>query len=344
MSSAGPINNTLFLELHQPKGRNWQAGQILPATVVSSGKGEITILDIGGQRVSAFLKNGPPLTAGDRIQLEVLQSGYPTVLRLSTSESARDIVLTKALRTLLPRQIPLETLLTTLPSHGAVPSFLAPLVNLIPRFRRFGSRKGLEQAISDSGIFLENRLLHAKDKGAPIERDLKGILLRMLETQTGSGEKDSPPAMLRQQLEGSLARIQIHQINAITHNGTEWLFELPFREKDKPGTLQIRIRQEKDSSASHGQRTWHVAMEFELQGLGPLQVTLTLLDGNRITVGIWAESEETLIQLKNHQQRLREALQQAGLFPQRISHHRGRLTDILSQRSGFNRQLLDISV
>ncbi len=303
------------------------------------------MLDIGGRHVSASLGDKLSLTAGEPVQLEVVKSGNPVILRLLTPGLQRDTLIAGMLRTLLPRQIPLQNMLATISSLGTAPQPLVSLLRLLPHFQQLGSERGLEQAIINSGIFLENKLFSKTNiRTSSIERDLKGILLRLLGKQGDTGNKSLSAAALRQQIEGGIARIQVNQLGAVTTDGTSWLFEIPFREEGRFGALQLQIRKGKDASPSSAEKRWSVSMEFELQSLGPLQIILTLQDENRVTVGIWAQRENTLNRLISHHEKLQNALQSAGLIPLKISHHHGRKEGAISQENNLTQRLLDISV
>jgi hypothetical protein len=175
----------------------WQTGQLLQAIVLepSSNKSGTTTLQI--QDILVKAQTTLPLLEGQRIQLQVVQAGAQPVLKLMTPITEMD-VLAQALRVALPKSgslAPLMTglasLLQTAPAQSAdVPPRIADLARQIlaqlPTTEQATTADGLKQALRDSGVFFENKLVPQNlSAGQAILTDLKGLLLRLVNELRG---------------------------------------------------------------------------------------------------------------------------------------------------------------
>lgn len=182
----------------QPIANAWKVGEILQATVLGVTGGGMIKLDINGLEASA--KAPLPLNAGDRLELQVTQSGSQPQLRVIRHETADPAPLEQALRQALPRggdkglMARLGEALSTLgDAPGLSPrqrEALSPLQTAVPSLRQLTDPARLEQQMRSSGLFLEHDLA----LGAPQPGDLKAALLRTLASLQQGMTSAAPPS------------------------------------------------------------------------------------------------------------------------------------------------------
>jgi len=187
----------------------WQTGQLLQAIVLepSSSKTGTTTLQI--QDILVKAQTTLPLMEGQRIQLQVVQAGTQPVLKLITPATEMD-VLAQALRVALPKSgslaplmAGLASLLQTAPKQSAdVPPRIADMARQIlaqlPTTEQVATADGLKQALRDSGVFFESKLVPQGLPGGPaILTDLKGLLLRLVHELRGELPAPNQPSNTR---------------------------------------------------------------------------------------------------------------------------------------------------
>jgi hypothetical protein len=168
----------------QPLANAWKAGEILQARVLGANGAGMTRLDINGLEVSA--KAPLPLSAGDRLELQVTQPGPPPQLRILQHQPSQANALEQALRQALPRGagnevLPrlmdlLQNISKTAEWTPSQRQAIQQLQEALPTLARLADPLRLEQQIRASGLFLEHDLA----EGAPQPGDLKAALLRVL--------------------------------------------------------------------------------------------------------------------------------------------------------------------
>ncbi len=179
----------------------WQAGQILQARIIQPAPGEPSLLRIGGKLLPLNLPPLPVL-AGQALSLQVISPGQSIALRVL--DITAPSVSQQAVRDALPRQLPLSSLLAQLQaivgaddSRGSklpaeVLQQVRRILDQLPRHDGVGRADGLQQALANSGIFLEARLAEALRTRQPFAQtaqqlsgDLKGGLLGLLSLLLG---------------------------------------------------------------------------------------------------------------------------------------------------------------
>ncbi len=192
--------------------RPWQAGQILQARLLPPAPGEPLLLRIDG-RLLPLPAPSLPAPVGQTLRLQVIDPGQPAALRVL--EASAPAVAQQAMRDALPRQLPLSSLLSTLqavagdrPSRGDklpanILQQIRQILDRLPRRNDATRAEGLQQALANSGLFLEARLAEALRAGQPFAQtaqqlggDLKGGLLGLLSLLLGlcppSGDREQP--------------------------------------------------------------------------------------------------------------------------------------------------------
>lgn len=349
------LQSLLTLDTGKPLARALAVGQVLQAKVVGrSTDGTVTLRDNRGIQMAAH--STLAFKPGEQLTLRVESLGRQPVLRVLTQPSG-DAVELQALRHILPRQQPLAPLMNQLravsqdsASLGFQPSqelsvtarqvhaLVRPLSDVLVPAR-------LQQAVLNSGLFLESRL--AAGGGATerwsVTQDLKGGLLRLsavLEnhpnaatssTQRASAETaalrtglDSPPASpgkegeplreLLRQTEGVLARMQVRQLSSTgphANGVTAWHVEVPVTNNGQTEVLPLQFERENDDGDDQT-AIWSVKLAVELESLGKLYARVVLAAGT-VSTTLWAERPETAVLAKRHLAGLQDAFVTAGL-------------------------------
>lgn len=176
----------------------WRVGQVLAATVISSppagqpGQSELRIGNLLVKAQTGTLN----LTAGQTLRLEVASLKELPVLKLLSLLQQNPVA--QALRSVLPRQQPLTPLFTALAriaNPGVSSTTLDPAISRLARelFARLPDTasvsrpNSLQQALRDSGQFLESKLAQSGTaqpplaKGETLARDFKANLLRLVQ-------------------------------------------------------------------------------------------------------------------------------------------------------------------
>ena len=322
----------------------WRVGQHLDAVVVSLLSQDRVSLRIGDAQVEA--RTSLATTPGQRLSLEVVQADKPIVLRVIAEPTKADPVIT-ALRTALPQQLPLQESFTRFAGLLAASPGLPPTINAmlkqllqqLPSSETMSRSDTLKQALMDSGPSLEHKL-NPQSKTEALDQDLKANLLRLLSEATrnqGSGVAD-----LIRNTEAALARIQLHQLSALTQEQPpmSWAGEVPVRHGEHIDVFQFRIEKDGKQSASAQQQSWSTWLSFSLHTLGPLHTKLTLT-GKTISAAFWAESSETAGLLNEHLNHLQQSLELAGLEVADLHCRQGRPPFPTPAR--FPKGLLDLS-
>lgn len=134
-------------------------------------------------------------------------------------------------------------------------------------------------------------------------------------------------AELRQQVEGALSRVQLHQLSSLpAEDGSRslWSLELPVRTTDGTDVLALRIAREGQASGEGGgEESWTVELGFDLEGLGPLTTRLTLR-GGQVSAVLWAEDPTAVAMIQSRMEELRRDLESAGLAVGRLGLYEGR--------------------
>lgn len=188
---------------------NWRVGQVLAATVVSSPQAGQSDLRIGNLLVKAQT-GALNLTAGQTLRLEVASLKELPVLKLLSLLQQQNPV-AQALRNVLPQQQPLTPLfsaLTRLANTPASATALNPAITQLARdlFARLpdissvSRPNSLQQALRDSGMFLESKLAQSAvsqqppPKGEALARDFKANLLRLVHVLRENVANSAPTA------------------------------------------------------------------------------------------------------------------------------------------------------
>lgn len=190
----------------------WRVGQVLAATVMANPQPGQSELRIGNLLVRA--QTGTlELSPGQNLRLEVASLKEQPVLKLLSLLQQNPVLL--AVRDTLPRQQPLAPLFSALArlATGSAQSQNAPaplarlaqeFLNRLPDTQSVATAGGLRQALRDSGLFLETKLVHATTlppgargetfQRAHLDRDIKANLLRLVSVLKENAANSAPAA------------------------------------------------------------------------------------------------------------------------------------------------------
>lgn len=159
---------------------NWRNGQLLQALVLRvASQNEQALLQIGRQQFEAQTK--APLQQGQRIIVEVIKAEASTpLLKLHTPPTSPDQTLANQLKVALPRQAPLQPLLANInwlqqnnqqPLLNALPASVTDALKALrqqsPSRENISSAQGLKEALQNSGLFLEKKILSTASPKTP---------------------------------------------------------------------------------------------------------------------------------------------------------------------------------
>lgn len=339
MALTGPTQSlpTLTLATLPPTPPTWRVGQRLEAVVVALLSQGRVALRIGEALLEA--RTTLATSPGQRLTLQVAQTDKQAVLRIVTEPPPQAAPAPKptpmpnpmlaALRVALPQQLPLQTvftrfaqLLTAAPGPPPpVTAALKQLLQQLPNAQTLSQTESLRQALADTGLPLEHKL-RPQTPPAAVNRDLKANLLRLL-AEAARSQGDGGTDLIRH-AEAALARIQLHQFAALTHeHPLSWAGELPMRNGDDVTVLQFRIEKDGEQAGPGQAPAWSTWLSLDLHPLGPLHTKLTLR-GNALSAALWAESPATAQLVEEHIPHLQQTLEHAGLEVHTLRCRQGR--------------------
>lgn len=124
---------------------------------------------------------------------------------------------------------------------------------------------------------------------------------------------------LGRQTEGSLARLQLQQLNSLPQPDQPtqlWSFELPIRQQEHVNVFQFFIEGEapSDDKKQRRKKRWAVTVAFNLKELGPAYARLGMED-EAVSATFWAERQETTTLIHQHLDELGQRFRRAGIEP-----------------------------
>ncbi|NOX09866.1 MAG: flagellar hook-length control protein FliK, partial [Gammaproteobacteria bacterium] len=152
---------------------------------------------------------------------------------------------------------------------------------------------------------------------------------------------------LQQQVEATLARMQLQQLAALpqgTERTPEWLFELPLQKNQQTDLWDIRIKQE-DKDASDGvehnkANQWAINLAFNLPKLGAIHARV-VLNNDTISSHFSAEHPFSAEIFNQYLPKLRQQLDNAGLDTADLSCQQGIKSTTSSTMPQTGRSLID---
>lgn len=254
------------------------------------------------------------------------------------------------------------------------------VVDRLPRSESITTGDSLKQAVAQSGLFMEAKLAQVLQQPVPANAappiDFKGGLLSLLLTLLNftKGAAQTPPApthapsqntqptptnaqaTLNQQMnlqqalgellrnvESGLARLQLSQLvsSAPEDDGKRsWVMELPLRTGEQIDLLQLRIEKDQSQAKTKQAAMWTVTLALNLNGLGPVQARVTLVD-KTVSTHFWAEHAQTTAFINQHLNILQTRYREVGLNVGTLNAHHGKAPDPVSPDANLPHILLD---
>ncbi|MGB0940911.1 MAG: flagellar hook-length control protein FliK [Marinomonas sp.] len=197
------------------------------------------------------------------------------------------------------------------------------ILTSIPQSQNIESPKELKQALSNSGLFLENKLLKSSDN---LNHDFKANLLK-LQTNIAQSESTSTQTYIKDNLDQrtgqtisqAIERITSSQIrNLLETNKVEGLnlpltIEFPIQDKGATSIFQLQVDKDSDSdTTSTNKRRWLAKLLFDFPETGKFEARLNV-EGNKLAVIFVAEEKETANKIHQYTQNLTKQLTNKGL-------------------------------
>ena len=209
----------------------------------------------------------------------------------------------------------------------------------------------VRQAVAQSGLFLEARLLNGAAPDEALPPDLKAALLTLQRALAAAPAADTPLAArpattpppvreaalsaqpatpptlsaadgapviaqhLAREADQAVARQVLHQLASLPNGvAPAWMFELPVATPQGTGLAQFEIdRDGAQPGSGHPTEAWRVRFSIDIEPLGPVHVHLRM-EGEQAAVTIWAEREDGLERLRGQGARLASALPAEVIF------------------------------
>ncbi len=159
----------------------WRLGTILDALAVADSANGRVRLQVGARQVEA--STSLPLRAGNRLRLQVVETGRQVVLKtVDNARSANPV--RSAIRQAIPQQGSQVQLLANLAAASRservppqVQAAVSQLSRIVQPADNLRNAEGLRRAVRDSGLFLEHKLASGRPVRA-VQPDWKAALLR----------------------------------------------------------------------------------------------------------------------------------------------------------------------
>lgn len=133
--------------------------------------------------------------------------------------------------------------------------------------------------------------------------------------------------------ERSLSRVFLHQAataesrDAKVAQPTQALmFEIPIAGPNGTSIAQLRIERDDHAPSEPGappRRVFQVDIAFDVAPLGPVAVRVGLMEGRRVAVGVWCESDDGLVRMEAERENIVLGLEQEGMVVAGVDLHRG---------------------
>ncbi len=328
----------------------------------------------GGERPELVLLQG---RSGNELQRQLLRQALPRQIPQAVFFNTLQTIAQGAPAHLPPRPqqpaTPLQHPLSAA-TGGLSPELQKAIQAILSRALSQPSQPSavqVRQAFLDSGLFLESNLLAGNT--AQAAGDLKAqllVLAHLLRRYLRSGQP--PPsqrnraapaeptpasatdghrtrlqllAELFRQTEGSLARLQTHQLHSLPAEDASlqaWRFELPVQQPGRIDSFLIRLERERKREQRNGRNgaTWRISLHFDFSPLGPVEARLSL-QGEEVSAFFLAEQADSATLLERHLPHLNEAFARAGLKVGRLLSQQGTVSPTASAAPAATASLLD---
>lgn len=133
--------------------------------------------------------------------------------------------------------------------------------------------------------------------------------------------------------ERSLSRVFLHQAATaesrdmkVAQPTQALMLEIPIVGPNGTSVAQLRIERDDHAPNEPGappRRVFQVDIAFDIAPLGPVAVRVGLMDGRRVAVGVWCESDDGLVRMEAERENIVLGLEQEGMVVAGVDLHRG---------------------
>lgn len=229
--------------------------------------------------------------------------------------------------------------------NNQVNQILSTIMRLVPQGQQPPSAASLQQFLPLSGLLLEANLLRG-GANSSLNQDLKLLLQQASNllrqgngTNSATNNRQQVLQNIAQQVQASLARIQVQQNSSLQANiashergqpAQVLQLDLPYVVKGEWFEAQLEIRrwlEEKEAEEAleeHLRRTrsWEVKLSFNLEEWGKIH-TLLRLKNEELKADIWVEEKGSLSYIKDKAQVLAARLRRVGADVEEVYCHLG---------------------
>ncbi len=302
-----------------------------------------------------------PLQAGQQVTLtrvgdqQVQLQGMPAAELPGRSPAAQN-AMQQALREALPQQIPFGDTLNQLVQLSQTPAArgqgaIGQLVqSMLSLFSVTPGSADADQAIQrnlqQGGLLSESQLARSGGSDKP-PADLKQQLGQLL--KAAEQLPPEPRQQMQRLVEALQARTTSHQVSSLQawkelpDGGQERVFrlDLPIRQAEHHDTAELTIsEQRRPDPEGEWQTSWSVALNFDLQQQGSVDVRLSLQEGWRLQLQFWAEASATLHRIEQQLDPFTQTLHDKGFIVDRIQARQGKPRQ--AKLNDIQRRLVDV--
>lgn len=307
-----------------------------------------------------ILESAKPLSLGEKIPVIRDENG-----KLQLIPNTQDIpskTLDSNLAKSLPQQLTKAELSQLIQSFNQLQTnpetdkntqrLIQQILTSIPQSQNLESPQELKQALSNSGLFFENKLFNSPDN---LTHDLKANLLKLQTSLVqGQPESMSSHAYIKENLDQktglaisqAIERITSSQIrNLLENNKVEGLnlpltIELPIRDKGETSVFQLQIdKDQTNNTTSPNKRRWLAKLLFDFPETGKFEARLNV-EGNKLAVIFIAEEKETANRIHKQTKNLTKQLTNKGIEVTQVDSFCKPVEDKI--KSKVKRNLIDV--
>ncbi len=195
----------------------------------------------------------------------------------------------------------LKSLLSTLKAEPSLAPKLSQLEGYLQHISTLDT-PNLKEKISNSGVFLESKILATLEVEETLAHDVKGQLLTL-----GEEIKESHPNS-QSKIDQLLTQIDYHQLLSHLNNSNSLYFPFVWDQMEK-GSLSLK-KGKKDK--------FYCEINLTLKEYGEMDLMMGLYSENQLDIQIQTQQENFKMLLQNNLENLRNLLINAGLSPRRI--------------------------
>lgn len=345
INPATPAAGTATNRGGREAGGGLQVGQQLALKVLATGAPGRATAELAGQGLAArtfTVHSERPLQPGQVLQGVVTAAGNPARLRVLPERDTAVEPLLAGLRRVLPQQAALGPTLTAwgqavqsdsaAPLPTAVAELLKAFLRGLPVSEQAMRGEGLRALLAGSGQFLEAALAaRGATQAERLHGDLKARLLKLvdaLQSARASTSDQAAVAKLQQDAQSMLARIELQQLQGLLdEQAGQWRCALPLQQDGRVDTLELEVERDgADNGRDRGEQAWHARLQFDLPGLGPLQVRV-MVHGNAVSADFFSAQDAARARIADSLAELDADLTHHGLRGRRLQAHTGLLPE-----------------